>query len=155
MERERKLVEANDVIRQREQRHQKVIQTAQDGFVRFEESGRLREINESLCRLLDYTPEEMLRLRISDIDAVLLPAGVDELLARLRKSGSLRFSTRLRRRDGRQIEVEVSLRADQGEYFGFVHDVSEQRRLEREVLEISEDERRRFGRSCTMVSDSN
>ncbi|RYD79706.1 MAG: response regulator [Verrucomicrobiaceae bacterium] len=146
VERERKLVEANDVIRQREQRHQKVIQTALDGFVRFDESGRLHEVNESLCTLLDYTPEEMLRLGINDIDATLLPGGVEELLVRLRSKGALRFSTRLSRRDGRQIEAEVSLRADQGEFFGFVHDVSEQRRLEREVLEISEDERRRFGR---------
>ncbi len=146
VERERKLVEANDTIRRREQRHQKVIQTALDGFVRFDGSGQFHEVNESLCVMLDYTPAEMVRMRISDIEAVLLPQEVDELLGRLRKNGSLRFATRLRRRDGKQIEVEVSLRADQGEFFGFVHDVSEQRRLEREVLEISEDERRRFGR---------
>lgn len=146
VERERKLAEANETIRRREQRHQKVIQTALDGFMRFDGDGQIREVNESLCKLLDYTVDELLQMRISDLDAMLLPGEIEDVFARLRKDGAARFSTCLNRRDGKQIEVEVSLRADQGDFFGFVHDISEQRRLEREVLEISEDERRWFGR---------
>ena len=146
VERDRKLAEANAAIRQREERHQHVIQTALDGFVRFTRDGRLLELNQAMCDLVGYSADELLHRSVFDADGAAFREEVRERLAHLEHSGSAHCFTRFQRRDGTEIEVELSLQNDGGEVFGFVHDITEQRRLERQVLEISMEERRQFGR---------
>lgn len=123
VDRERKLAEAHEAVRQREHRYQSVIQTALDGFLSFDATLQITEVNDALCELLGFSREELLSMTITDIDALLIPEEIDEVLARLKKHGYERFPTRAKRRDGQLIEVEVSMRADQGNCFCFVHDV--------------------------------
>jgi len=146
VERERKLAEANESIRLREERLEHVIQTALDGFLRFKRDGRLLELNGALCEMLGYAPKDLLGRNIFKSETVVFQHGVEEHVSNLDPGGATRCFTQLRRRDGASVEVEVSLRDDQDEVFGFVHDVSEPRRLERKVLEIAFEERRQFGR---------
>lgn len=146
VERERKLAAAGEAIRRREERHQKIIQTARDGFARFDGAGDLLEVNGAFCELLGYGPEELLGKSLFDGDSPPFNLEVREQVEQLKHEPFARCFTRLTRRDRAHVEVEVSMRADDGEVFCFLHDLSEQRRLEREVLEISEEERRRFGR---------
>jgi len=144
IERERRLAEATEAVRLREERQRTIIQTALDGFVRFDARWRLIEVNGALCDLLGFSTEELLHTSLFDIKAMLVPEEFQNRLSRIHK-GFVRFFTRLKRYDETLFDVEVSLRADGDEIFGFVHDVSEQRRLEREVLQIGEEERHRFG----------
>ena len=146
VERDRKLAEANAAIRQREERHQHVIQTALDGFVRFTRDGRLLELNQAMCELVGGSADELLQRSVFDADGAAFREEVRERVEHLEPSGSAHCFTRFQRRDGTEIEVELSLQCDGGEVFGFVHDITEQRRLERQVLEISMEERRQFGR---------
>jgi len=146
VDRDRKLTAADAAIRQREERHQHVIQTALDGFVRFERGGRLLELNQAMCDLVGYTADELLHRSVFDADGAAFREEVRERVEHLDHNGSAHCFTRFQRRDGTEIEVELSLRCDGGEMFGFVHDITEQRRLERQVLEISMEERRQFGR---------
>ena len=146
IERERKLADAAEAIRRREERHQKIIHTARDGFARFERDGHLLEVNAALCELLGYSPEALLKKNVFDAEGAPFRKEIREKVEQLAPNGFARCFTRLIRRSGAHVEAEVLMRADDGEVFGFVHDLSEQRRLEHEVLEISEDERRRFGR---------
>lgn len=146
VQQERKLVEANEAIRLREERLRQVIQTALDGFIRFERTGRLLEANEALCEMLGYPAEDLVGKNIFGAEAIAHQNEVHEHVTKLEPGGAARCFTQLRRKDGAPVEVEVSMRDAQGEIFAFVHDVSEQRRLERKVLEIAFDERRQFGR---------
>jgi PAS domain S-box-containing protein len=145
IERERKLTEANEALRRREERHRRIIQTALDGFARVDANCHFLEVNEALCRLLGYTREELLNTNAREIEG---RSAEPDLCNWILQQGELctRFFTQVRRRDGALLDVEISLHREGEEIFGFVHDITQQRRLEREVLEISEDERRRFGR---------
>ena len=145
VERERRLSEANATIRKREDRHEHVIQTALDGFMRFERTGRVVEVNKTLCDLLGYSPGELLQKNVYDVDGAALREEVKNHVDQLGQHGAVRCSTCLRRRDGTEVEVEISLRCEDGELFGFVHNISTQLRLERELQQITLDERRRFG----------
>jgi two-component system sensor kinase FixL len=145
VERERRLAEANEALREREQRHRRIIQTALDGFARFDAMGQFLEVNEALSEMLGCPVEEILKMNVSEVES----AGSTGEFRKWIAGGSGptgRFVTRLRRGDESTFEVEVSLRREGVEVFGFVHDISRQRRLEREVLQLSEDERRRIGR---------
>ena len=145
VERERKLAEANEAVRQREERHEYVIQTALDGFVRFERDGRVLEVNKALGDLVDYLAEELLQKNVFDAEGSPFREEVKRQIERLEPHGAAHCFTRLVRRDGTEVEVEISLRREGEEFFGFVHDISAQRRLERELQQIALDERRRFG----------
>ncbi|HSI14361.1 MAG TPA: response regulator [Chthoniobacter sp.] len=146
VERERKLIDAYEAIRQREERQKFVIQTALDGFVRFGKAGNVLEVNEALCSLLGYSPEELIQRNVFDAEDAAFKQEVREEVTHLEAGCAMHCFTQLHRRDGRVIETEISLREDRGEVFGFVHDISEQRRLEREVLHITMEERHQFGR---------
>jgi two-component system, LuxR family, sensor kinase FixL len=145
VERERRLAEADSIIRKREERHEHVIQTALDGFVRFERTGRLLEVNQALCDLLGYAPEELLRKSVFDAHGTAFREEMKNHVGRVEQHGSARCFTRLLRADGTDVEVEISLRCEDDELFGFVHDISTQLRLERELQQITLNERRRFG----------
>jgi len=145
LERERKLVEANAAVRQREERHEHIIQTALDGFVRFARDGRLLEVNQALGDLLGDTPEELLRKNAFDADDAAFRGEMRRLAGQVEPRGAAHCFARLKRRDGTEIEVEISLRREGEELFGFVQDISAQRRLERQMQQITLDERRRFG----------
>lgn len=146
VERERKLAQASQAIRRREERHQKIIHTARDGFARFDRSGGVLEVNAALCELLGYAPQELLGKGFFHTEGAPFSRDTYDRIKQLGPNGFARCFTRLTRRDNIGVEVELSMRGDNGEVFCFVHDLSEHRRLEREVLEITEDERRRFGR---------
>ncbi len=145
-DRERELARALETVRQLERRHRDMIQTAPDGFAQFDARGRFVEINRALCELVDRDPEAVMRGTLFDLIDPPFAEEFRERLTALGAGGSARVSTRLRSRHGVPVEVAIALRSEGREMFAFFHDVSEQRRLEREILHAGEDEKRRIGR---------
>ncbi|MBL8723981.1 MAG: PAS domain-containing protein [Planctomycetes bacterium] len=72
------------------------------------DQGRILAANELAASVHGYTPEELLRLRVTDLDvpedAARVPERMRELLAR----GEARFAVHHRRKDGSVFPVEVS-----------------------------------------------
>lgn len=146
VERERKLRDANEAIRSREERHKSIVQTALDGFVRFAKDGRILEVNKAFCELLGHTPKAVLELSIFELERSASRQELRDQSQKLAPAEAVRCFTQLARLNGGVIETEVSLYCEAEEIFGFVHDITEQRRLEREVLQITMEERHKFGR---------
>jgi PAS domain S-box-containing protein len=95
---------------------------------------RIVDVNEAACRSLGYTREELLKLRISDIDVYHNAHEWPEHFRELRKNGSLTNESELRTRDGRLIPVETVANHIQ---FGteqrnctFIRDITERKRSE-------------------------
>ena len=100
--------------------------------------GRYLDANPAFCELTGYSREELLRMRIADLEVVESPQGVLEHIGKLLQNGGDRFITRHRRKDGRLIDVEITSFADQGRLLAFVIDLEESRRFE-EALRASEE----------------
>ncbi len=143
--RDRKLAEATEVIRQREELQRKILQTALDGFVRLDGDGKILDVNDAVCELFGCAAKDLVGENVRSLETTTSADEWRQRYTQLHEQGFVRCLTGLRSEEGRQIEVEISMRADGEEFFGFIHDLSEQRRLEREVLQIGEEERRRFG----------
>jgi PAS domain S-box-containing protein len=110
-----------------------LIQTSLDGFWINDFSGRILDVNEALCRMLGYTREELLRMSIPDIEVAESPEETAAHIQKIIRTGSDRFQTRHRRKDGAVIDVEASAQysAELGErFFAFLRDISERKRLE-------------------------
>jgi two-component system cell cycle sensor histidine kinase/response regulator CckA len=131
-------VEAELALERRERELRTILQTAIDGFVSLEGDGSLVDVNEAYCSLTGYSREELLGMKVADIDVLDVPAEIAARLAHIQESGSDRFETRYRRRDGRVIDVEVSVRfspAEEVRFHAFVRDVTQRKRSEAELRE--------------------
>ena len=97
--------------------------------------GKLIYANRYACELLGYSPEAILDLSISDIDAHITAETYPDVAAHIRKNGFIRLETDHRHRDGHTIPVEMTVYFHEGQggapdYFtGFGVDVSQRRQF--------------------------
>ena len=112
-----------------------ILSTTTDGFWLLDESGRLLDVNENYCRMSGYTREELLALRISDLEAAETGAQTEQHMRKLIAEGSDRFETRHRTRDGRAYDVEVSTShwKKGGRVIAFVRDITERKQAEAQL----------------------
>jgi PAS domain S-box-containing protein len=121
-----------------ERRYRRLIETAQDGICVIDFSGRLVECNDSFCRIVGYSPSELRRMTISDLEAVESPEQVLLHIHRVNQLKTDRFETKHRRKDGTLIDVEVAatvLDPQDGRFFIFVRDTTEHKRIEARIKE--------------------
>jgi PAS domain S-box-containing protein len=131
---DRKRVEQE--LRESEQRYRSILQTAMDGFVILDSEGHILDVNESYCRMIGYTREEMLFMRIPDIEAVETPQNTAMRIENILKTGQDRFETRHRRKNGSIIDIEVSVqyRTSEGDrMISFIRDITEMKRQQEDI----------------------
>jgi PAS domain S-box-containing protein len=126
----RKAAEAALAARERDLRT--ILETALDGIAVTSADGRFLEVNDAFCAQLGRTREELVGRHIADVEANESPGDIGARIARIAETGGDRFASRYRRKDGRLIDVEVSVRRidDGGRHAGFIRDVTERRLLE-------------------------
>jgi len=126
---ERKQVEAAML------RHELVIETAMDGFFVSDLQGRLEEVNEAYARMTGYTMQELVGMRISELEAVATPEDVLAHIDKLMLQGYDRFETRHRRKDGSAFDIEVSVTymPESVKLFVFCRDITERKQAEQEL----------------------
>ena len=110
-----------------------ILQTTVDGFWPADTSANILEVNESCCRVSGYSRDEILNLRIFDLDAVETPSDIAARIARIAAAGSETFETRHRRKDGSFFDVEISvtcMNVDGGRMICFSRDITDRKLAE-------------------------
>jgi len=124
---------AEDALIEREKYLRAILQTTVDGFWTLDAEGNLMDVNETYCRMSGYTRDELLRLCISDLDAVEERAETAARVNRIIENGSEIFETRHRRKNGSVFDVEVSVThivTDGDRLICFCRDITERKRAE-------------------------
>jgi PAS domain S-box-containing protein len=102
---------------------------------------RFLDVNETACRELGYSREELLTLNIQDIDPNIKTDTLSMLNDQLAESGSASFETTHRRKDGSIFPVEINMgTATLGERtyrLAIVRDITERKRGEEELRRYS------------------
>lgn len=120
--------------------YQTIIRTAMDGFLMVDAEGRFIDVNDAYCTLTGYSREELLNMRVSDVEAVETPAQTADHIQKVIKNGYDRFETRHRRKDGLVLELEVSVNFtpnDGGIFFSFLRDVTERKKAQDRLAILS------------------
>ncbi len=113
--------------RRSEAQYRAVTETSVSGFCVFDSEGRLLEANDAFVRLVGYARDQLVTMRVTDLDASAGPEEITARIATLVRQGSFRFETTVRRKDGRIVPVEVNSSywpMDGGRIFVFVADIS-------------------------------
>jgi PAS domain S-box-containing protein len=136
-----------------EERYRELFENATDMLYTHDREGRITSVNQTAERLLQRSRTQLLGRNILEFVAKEQRASARQWLERLLKGApvpnmewdvlaasgervKLEISARVIERDGHEMELEVE---------GIARDITERKRLEREILEISNREQRRIG----------
>lgn len=115
------------------------VEHAADAIFWITADASIIEVNEAACRSLGYTREELLKLKVADIDNNYCAQIWGQHWEELNAKKTLFFESSQRTRDGRNIPVEVSanyIRFNNREYnCAFVRDISERKQMVRMLAE--------------------
>jgi len=132
--------ETLEALSQGAEQHQAMIQTTRDGFWVVDTEGRLLDVNEAYAQMSEYSREELLQMRISDLEAMEGPEEVRRHIQALQEEGWLRFETKHRSKSGRIYDVEVSTTYNpaQARVFTFLRDITQENQIAQTLQESEE-----------------
>ena len=136
---QRKLAE--DALRDGHEALRSILETTLDGYWRIDGQSHLLDVNDAYCRQSGYTREELLTMKIPDLEANETSEETVAHIQLLIESGCQLFESRHRRKDGSIWHVEISAtyrRFAGGQFFVFLRDISERKRAEAELLASAE-----------------
>jgi PAS domain S-box-containing protein len=112
-----------------------LIDQSNDGFeVVDPDTGRFLDVNETSCRQSGYTREELLSMRVPDIEAVAVDfSSWPKLVKEIRRAGFKIHEGRHRRKDGSTFPIEISVRyvkLDRDYLIAVVRDITERKQAE-------------------------
>ncbi|MBJ6726351.1 LytS/YhcK type 5TM receptor domain-containing protein [Geomesophilobacter sediminis] len=118
------------------------VDHAGDSMFWINSEGRILYVNDAACQGLGYSREELLSMRVFDLDPDFTPAVWGPHSEALRQRGSFTFETRHRAKDGRVFPVEVTANYVHfgGHEFNFAttRDITERKRILEERLKLEQ-----------------
>lgn len=137
--RSRELMARHVALEESEQSYATIIRSAMDGFWRIDMEGNIIECNDVYCAISGYSSEELLRMRISDVEALESDEHTLGHIEKVCRAGHDRFETKHRTKDGRILDIEVSattpINSKGNIMFAFLRDITEQKRAETALRE--------------------
>lgn len=155
VERTADLTRANEALRasatavhEREQRLRAILNTVGDAIVVIDRSGTITGVNPAVGRMFGYTEAEMIGQGVG----ILMPSPFREEYRQYLKNYQHTDRPRTigldrpiyaRRKDGTAFPIDLAVSEVDGqrEFIGVIRDITERKRLESEVLRITEEER--------------
>jgi PAS domain S-box-containing protein len=100
-------VEAEQAVRESEQRFRAYVEQAADALFVYDDDGRLLDVNPQACRSLGYSREELLELHLPDFDPAVRLEELRQEWARIGSGPHPAVQSQHRRKDGTRFPVEV------------------------------------------------
>ncbi len=127
--------EAEEALRQSEERYRRLVEQAVDSFCIIDREGKILDVNQETCDSLGYSREELLGLSIPDIcPGSTLPLSDEDWDRWVRNPAPVTLERTLRRKDGSTLPVEIRVGLielnNRHLMFGLARDVTERKEAE-------------------------
>lgn len=130
---------AEKSLRASEARYRALIDHAIDGIFLHAPDGQVIDVNDSACKSLGYSREELVGQLPTFLDPVITQESLDATLAAMAAGEKLMFNTRHRRKDGSTFATEVRLRPfvvdGKSLTLAMVRDITDRLRAEESIRE--------------------
>ena len=146
---------AAETMREGEERLRAILQTAVEGIITIDERGVIESANPAAESIFGYTSAEMIGQNVSMLMPAPYRAAHDGYVAAYLQTGQAKIigigrEVVGRRKNGSVFPMDLSVSevklGPRRLFTGFVRDITERKRLEAEVLRVSEHEKTRIGR---------
>ncbi|MFA6262112.1 MAG: PAS domain S-box protein [Bacteroidia bacterium] len=128
---------ALEALKKSEEKYRTLIENAGDGIVVVGLDSTILEANSSICEIMGYNRDEILRLKSSDFyppDDTFRPPNIDQII----EHGSLLNETVLQRKDGSRLDAEVSRKMIDGYgYLAIVRDITDRKKDQQKLKEYA------------------
>jgi PAS domain S-box-containing protein len=131
-----------------------ILETAPDGIITIDERGNIEAFNPASETIFGYPAAEVIGKNVSVLMASPHRERHDGCIEKYKHTGHAKIigsgrETFARKKDGTLFPIDLSVSevklSDRRIFTGFIRDLTERKRLEKEILEISEREQRRLG----------
>ncbi|MEI7534442.1 MAG: PAS domain S-box protein [Verrucomicrobiae bacterium] len=138
----------------REERLRAILETAVEGIITIDERGTIESFNPASEKIFGYSATEVIGKNIKVLMSTPHREQHDGYLKNYQQTGHAQIigigrETFARKKDGSLFPIDLSVSevklSDRRIFTGFIRDITERKRLEKEILEISEREQRRIG----------
>lgn len=134
--------ERNIELSMNEMRFRKIIEQATDAMCISDLDGNIIDVNKRMCESLGYTEHELLKMKVSDVDALFIDKEkIKESFRKMELNETTTFETVHRTKDGRTFPVEIKsgkIELNNKHYIiGFIRDITERKLNEQKIIEVS------------------
>lgn len=149
---QRELTQA--AVKDRDERLRAILETAVEGIVTIDQRGIIESVNTATERIFGYSARELTGQKIGILMSSPHREAHDSYLANYLRTGQAKIigtgqEVTGRRKDGSSFPMDLAVsevKLARGRMFtGFIRDITERKRLEKEILEISDREQRSIG----------
>lgn len=112
-----------------------MIDLSLDGFWIADLMGNLLQANEAYAKISGYSVEELVKMRISQLEALEGPEQIKAHIEKIATEGYDLFETKHRHKAGHYLDIEVSVAflAEFQQFCVFCRDISERKRMEKKL----------------------
>jgi len=118
------------------QRTRASVENAESAFFWFDDEANFTDVSDRTCEILGYAREQLLEMRVYDVDPVFPEEAWPGLREQVKETGSVTLESRHCTREGREfpVQITVSYLEFGGEdiYFAVAQDITERIRAEQE-----------------------
>ncbi len=110
-----------------------VISTSIEAFWVTDKEGHFLDVNDAYCNLIGYSREELLNMSVRDVEDVETAEDTAQHIKKIIELGSDRFETRHRSKDGKIIDLEISVNymdTRGGRFFVFLRDITDRKKVD-------------------------
>lgn len=134
--------DAERSIAESERRFRRLVEQAADSFFVFDSEGRFVDANQGAATSLGYTRDELLRMRMREVDAALSQEALDDMCSGSARGKPVTVETVYRRKDGTTFPVEARvglLDAGGSEllFLALARDISDRKRAEEQIAYLA------------------
>jgi diguanylate cyclase (GGDEF)-like protein/PAS domain S-box-containing protein len=129
---------AERAIAESERRFRRLVEQAADSFFVFDSEGRFVDVNQGAANSLGYTRDELLRMRLREVDAALSQEALDDMCSGSARGRPATVETVYRRKDGTTFPVEVRVGlldagGDELLFLALARDIGDRKRAEEQI----------------------
>jgi two-component system sensor kinase FixL len=143
------------LLQDREERLRAILETAVEGIITIDEHGIIESVNAAAERIFGYRAGEIIGKNVSLLMSSPHGEAHGDYVGNYLRTGRAKMigigrEVAGRRKDGAVFPMDLSVSevklATRRLFTGFIRDITERKRLEKEILEVSDREQRRIGR---------